>query len=57
MSIRIAAGSVRRPLRRFLAASAAAQARATLEIRRVELAAAAGRIASSLEQAESSPQP
>jgi outer membrane protein TolC len=36
--------------RRFLAASAAAQARATVEIRRVELAAAAGRIASSLEQ-------
>ncbi|WP_257457438.1 TolC family protein [Archangium lipolyticum] len=40
--------------RRFLAASAAAQARATLEIRRVELVAAAGRIASSLEQAEQS---
>jgi outer membrane protein TolC len=38
--------------RRFLAASAAAQARASLEIRRAELAAAAGRIASSLEQAE-----
>ncbi|HEX8435375.1 TolC family protein [Archangium sp.] len=36
--------------RRFLAASAAAQARATLEIRRVELAGAAGRIAASLEQ-------
>jgi outer membrane protein TolC len=38
--------------RRFLAASAAAQARAMLEIRRVELAGAAGRIAASLEQAE-----
>jgi len=36
--------------RRFLAASAAAQARATVEIRRTELAAAAGRIAASLEQ-------
>jgi outer membrane protein TolC len=36
--------------RRFFAASAAAQARATLEIRRVELAGAAGRIAASLEQ-------
>lgn len=40
--------------RRFLAASAAAQARATLEIRRVELAGAAGRIAASLEEAEPS---
>jgi outer membrane protein len=38
--------------RRFLAASAAAQARATLEIRRVELAGAAGRIAASLEETE-----
>jgi outer membrane protein len=43
--------------RRFLAASAAAQARATLEIRRAELAAAVGRIASSLEQAEKTQQP
>jgi outer membrane protein len=40
--------------RRFLAASAAAQARATLEIRRVELAGAAGRIAASIEEAEQS---
>jgi len=39
--------------RRFLAASAAAQARATVEIRRAELAAAAGRIAASLEQQQS----
>ncbi|WP_309891018.1 TolC family protein [Archangium sp.] len=39
--------------RRFLAASGAAQARATVEIRRAELAAAAGRIAASLEQQES----
>jgi len=39
--------------RRFLAASAAAQARATVEIRRAELAAAAGRIAASLEQRQS----
>jgi outer membrane protein TolC len=38
--------------RRFLAASAAAQARASLEIRRVELAGAAGRIAASLEQSQ-----
>jgi len=38
--------------RRFLAASAAAQARATLEIRRVELAGAAGRIAASVDEAE-----
>ncbi|WNG43665.1 TolC family protein [Archangium minus] len=36
--------------RRFLSASAAAQARATLEIRRAELAAAGGRIAASIEQ-------
>jgi outer membrane protein len=36
--------------RRFLAASTAAQARSQLEVRRVELAAAAGRIAASLEQ-------
>ncbi len=36
--------------RRFLAASAAAQSRAMLEIRRAELAGAAGRIAASLEQ-------
>lgn len=36
--------------RRFLAASNAAQARASLEIRRVELVAAAGRIAASLEK-------
>jgi outer membrane protein len=35
--------------RRFLAASTAAQARATVEIRRAELAAAAGRIAASIE--------
>jgi outer membrane protein len=41
--------------RRFLAASTAAQVRASLEIRRAELAAAAGRIASSLEQAEQQP--
>jgi outer membrane protein TolC len=39
--------------RRFLAASGAAQARATVEIRRAELAAAAGRIAASLEQQQS----
>ncbi|MBM7119376.1 TolC family protein [Archangium primigenium] len=37
--------------RRFLAASNAAQARASLEVRRVELAASAGRIAASLEPA------
>ena len=42
--------------RRFLAASAAAQARATVEVRRAELAAAAGRIASSLERAEQAEQ-
>lgn len=38
--------------RRFLAASSAAQARATVEIRRAELAAAAGRIAASIEKPE-----
>jgi len=37
--------------RRFFAASSAAQSRASLEVRRVELAAAAGRIAASLEPA------
>ena len=37
--------------RRFFAASTAAQSRASLEIRRVELAAAAGRLAASLEPA------
>ena len=36
--------------RRFLAASNAAQSRASLEVRRVELVAAAGRIAASLEK-------
>ncbi|PTL80019.1 TolC family protein [Vitiosangium sp. GDMCC 1.1324] len=38
--------------RRFLAASSAAQSRATVEIRRAELAAAGGRIAASIEQPE-----
>ncbi|HEX8536007.1 MAG TPA: TolC family protein, partial [Cystobacter sp.] len=43
--------------RRFLAASSAAQARSQLEVRRVELVAAAGRIAASLEpDADASPQ-
>jgi outer membrane protein len=43
--------------RRFLAASTAAQSRAQLEVRRVELAAAAGRIAASLEQDAPAPAP
>jgi outer membrane protein len=38
--------------RRFFAASSAAQARASVEIRRAELAAAAGRIAASIEKPE-----
>ncbi|MFY0583652.1 TolC family protein [Cystobacter fuscus] len=43
--------------RRFLAASSAAQARSQLEVRRVELAAAAGRIAASLEPDDAAASP